>query len=226
MIDSAGDYVARAREMVSIGDRITNKAPFVPPVNGELTPSQVDRFIAVQGRVRSDMGDRWGQIEAKSAEIQRRTQNNKTDLSLTEVASVFSDLANIYIEARKVQVNALNVHKFSDDEYSWVRRRVYEAAGVQLAHGIDMSRIEDIARSGAQKGGMNIPDMPDAGGAANEHAAGQAARRQAQRVDADGRVGFVAVNEFHVPPRYDGEPRYTSRHIVVTSRYRLYTSGC
>ena len=160
MIDSAGDYVARAREMVSIGDRINNRAPFDPPVTSELTPSQVDRFIAVQGRVRADMGDRWSQIEAKSAEIQRRTQNNKTDLSLNEVASVFSDLANIYIEARKVQVNALNVHKFSDDEYSWVRRRVYEAAGVQLAHGIDMSRIEDIARSGAQKSGMNIPDIP------------------------------------------------------------------
>jgi hypothetical protein len=160
MIDSAGDYVARAREMVSIGDRITNKTPYVPPVNGELTSSQVDRFIAVQGRVRSDMGDRWGQIEAKSAKIQRRTENNKTDLSLNEVASVFSDLANIYIEARRVQVNALNVHKFSDDEYFWVRRRVYEAAGMQLAHGIDMSRIEDIARSGAQKSGMNIPDIP------------------------------------------------------------------
>jgi hypothetical protein len=160
MIDSAGDYVTRAREMVSIGDRITNKAPFVPPINGELTASQVDRFIAVQGRVRSDMGDRWGQIEAKSAEIQRRTENNKTDLSLNEVASVFSDLANIYIEARRVQVNALNVHKFSDDEYSWVRRRVYEAAGVELARGIDMSRIEEIARSGAQRSGMNIPDIP------------------------------------------------------------------
>jgi hypothetical protein len=160
MIDSAGDYVTRAREMVSIGDRITNKAPFVPPINGELTASQVDRFIAVQGRVRSDMGDRWGQIEAKSAEIQRRTENNKTDLSLNEVAGVFSDLANIYIEARRVQVNALNVHKFSDDEYSWVRRRVYEAAGVELARGIDMSRIEEIARSGAQRSGMNIPDIP------------------------------------------------------------------
>ena len=160
MIDSAGDYVARAREMVSIGDRINNKSTFVAPVNGELTPSQVDRFIAVQGRVRSDMGDRWGQIEAKSGEIQRRTENNKTDLSLNELTSVFSDLANIYIEARKVQVNALNVHKFSDDEYSWVRRRVYEAAGFQLAHGIDMSRIEEIARSGAKKSGMNMPDMP------------------------------------------------------------------
>jgi len=158
MIDSAGDYVARAREMVSIGDRINNQATFTPPVTGELTSSQVDRFIAVQSRVRSDMGERWGEIEAKSAGIQRRTRNNATDLSLNELTSVFSDLANIYIEARKVQVNALNVHKFSDDEYAWVRRRVYAAAGVQLAHGIDMSRIEDIAR-GAQKNGMNIPDI-------------------------------------------------------------------
>ena len=160
MLDSAGDYIARAREMVSIGDRINNKTPYEPPVTGELTAAQVDRFVAVQGRVRSDMGDRWGQIETKSAEIQRRAQNNKTDLSLNEVASVFSDLANIYIEARKVQVNALNIHKFSDDEYSWVRRRVYEAAGVELAHGIDMSRIEEIARSGAKKSGMNMPDIP------------------------------------------------------------------
>ncbi|MND05003.1 hypothetical protein D3C83_255500 [compost metagenome] len=37
---------------------------------------------------------------------------------------------------------------------------MYEAAGVELAHGIDMSRIEDIARSGAKKSGMNLPDVP------------------------------------------------------------------
>jgi hypothetical protein len=160
MIDSAGDYVTRAREMASIGDRITNKAPYGPPAKGELTPGQVDRFLAVQARVRSAMGDRWSQIEAKSAEIQRKTERNKSDLSLTELSNVFSDLADIYIEARKVQVNAFNVHKFSNGEYTWVRKRVYEAAGVQLAHGIDMSAIEDMARDGVQKSGMNLPDMP------------------------------------------------------------------
>ena len=161
MIDSAGDYVARAREMVSIGDRITNKAPFV--ATGQRRADRRHRSTA-SSPCRAACARTWATAGARSRPSRPRSsagpQNNKTDLSLNEVASVFSDLANIYIEARKVQVNALNVHKFSDDEYSWVRRRVYEAAGVQLAHGIDMSRIEDIARSGAQKSGMNLPDMP------------------------------------------------------------------
>ena len=150
MLDGAGDYVARARELASIGDRISNKASFVPPAKGELTQGQVDRFLAVQTRVRSEIGDRWSQIETKSAEIQRKTKDNKSDLSMAEVASVFSDLTGIYLNARKAQVDALNVHKFSDGEYAWVRRRVYEAAGVQIAHGIDMSAIEDMARDGAR----------------------------------------------------------------------------
>jgi len=54
----------------------------------------------------------------------------------------------------------LNIHKFSDAEYAWVRRRVYEAAGVHLAGGIDMSAIEDVARDSARKSNLKLPDMP------------------------------------------------------------------
>ena len=50
MIENAGDYLARAREISRLGDRVTNKAPYVPPKDGELTQAQVDRFIAVQTR--------------------------------------------------------------------------------------------------------------------------------------------------------------------------------
>jgi hypothetical protein len=152
MIDSAGGYVDRARELASIGDRITNKKPFMPPAKGELTASQVERFIAVQTRVRAELDNRWGQIEARSAEIQRKTEAGKSDLSFAELTSVFSDLTNIYIQGRQAQVNALNVHRFSDGEYTWVRRRVYEAAGVHIAHGVDLSAIED--------GVVKLPDMP------------------------------------------------------------------
>ena len=159
MLDSAGDYMARARELASLGDRIANKKPFIAPAKGELTQSQVERFIAVQTRVRSELDNRWSQIEAKSAEIQRKTRNDTSDLSLTELTSVFSDLTSIYLEGRRAQVSALNVHKFSDGEYAWVRLRVYEAAGMHIAHGIDLSAFEDLARDGAQKTGMKLPDM-------------------------------------------------------------------
>lgn len=159
MIEGAGDYVARAREITRLGDRVANKAPYVPPKNGELTASQVDRFVAVQGRVRNELGDRWTEIEVKSAEIRKKTEGNET-LSFAEVRSIFSDVANIYVEARRAQVGALNIHKFSDGEYTWVKRRVYESAGMHVAGGFDFSAIEDLARDGAQRSSTKLPDMP------------------------------------------------------------------
>src|SRR6185436_16637858 len=119
MIGNAGDYVARAREFARLGDRVANKSPYVPPKNGELTASQVERFIAVQTRVRDELGDRWSQITATSEALRKRTENNEM-LSFSDVTEIFREVGNIYVEARRAQVNALNIHKFSDGEYLWV----------------------------------------------------------------------------------------------------------
>jgi hypothetical protein len=159
MFDNAGDYVARARELARLGDRVTNQKPFVPPANGELTAGQVDRFLAVQGRVRNELGDRWEIIEAKSAEIRKKTEGNEM-LGVAEVTAIFSDIANIYVEARREQVNALNIHKFSDGEYTWVKRRVYEAAGIHVASGFDFSAIENLARGGTKLADRRLQDFP------------------------------------------------------------------
>lgn len=169
MIESTADYLDRARELSRLADRITNKSPYVPPGKGELTATQVERFVAVQTRVRNELGTRWTEIETKSAQIRDKategTDNTDKrvsgrDLTFAEFTSVFSDLAGIYTEARRAQVAALNVQRFSDAEYTWVRRRVYEAAGVEIAAGIDMSKIEELAREGAMKSNVKLPDMP------------------------------------------------------------------
>ena len=158
VIDNAANYMDKAREVTRLGENIKIKTRFEPPGNGELTTSQVDRFVAVQTRVRADLDDQWGQIEKKSAELKARAQNSR-DWTLTEFTSVFSDIANIYLAGRKSQVDAINVQRFSEEEYEWVRRRVYEAAGVQLAGGMDLSRIEGLARENAWKNGVEIPPM-------------------------------------------------------------------
>lgn len=160
MIQSTGDYLDRAREMTRIGDRVQNRAPYAPPENGELTAGQVDRFIAVQARVRDELGTRWTEIETKSAEIREKTQNNQRELTFAEFTTVLSELSSLYLEARRAQVDALNVHKFSDGEYAWVRNRVYEAAGMELAGGIDLSKIEALARESAMNSNVKLPDMP------------------------------------------------------------------
>jgi hypothetical protein len=159
MIQSTGDYIERARQMARLGDRVQNRAPYIPPQSGELTASQVDRFVAVQTRVRDELGARWTEIETKSAEIREKTQNNQRQLTFAEFTSVLSDISNIYVEARQAQVDALNVQKFSDAEYAWVRNRIYEAAGMEVASGIDMSRLEALARDSAMKTNVRLPDI-------------------------------------------------------------------
>lgn len=160
MLDSAADYVGRAREMATLSEQVKNQAPYTPPANGRLTASQLDRFLAVQTRVRAELGDRWTAFESKSEAFRKKADNDRADWSFSDFSTMFSDFTSIYLEARKAHVNALNVHKFSDEEFSWVRLRVYEAAGMQLAGSIDTSAIEKMARSSAEKTGVSIPDLP------------------------------------------------------------------
>jgi hypothetical protein len=157
VIDNASNYMDKAREIARLGDEIKIKTRYEPPANGELTPTQVERFLAVQTRVRSDLNGQWEQIEKKSAEIKAKADAKRQDWSLAEFTSVFTDIGTIYLAGRKSQVNALNIQRFSEEEYEWVRMRVYEAAGVELAGGIDLSKIEGLARENAGKNGVEVP---------------------------------------------------------------------
>jgi len=160
MIQGASDYFNRARELASISDRLNNKGPYTPPATGELTQSQVDRFLAVQVRVRGQLGDRWSELQTHAEAVKKRVDNKSGDLTFDEFTKIFSEFANIYTDARRAQVDALNIQKFSEAEYSWVRQRIYEAAGVNLTSGIDMKEVEKMARQGSGSDSVEIPRIP------------------------------------------------------------------
>jgi hypothetical protein len=158
-IDDATSYFDRVRDIPAIADRIENKAPFPAPENGELTESQVERFLSVQEHVRKTLGTRWSELEARATAFQEKAKASGRDLSLGEVAGIFSDLGGIFVEARAAHVDALNAQKFSSAEYRWVRLRMYEAAGLELAGSLDLSAIENMVRRGAEGTGVNVPEM-------------------------------------------------------------------
>jgi hypothetical protein len=167
VIDNASSYMDQAREVTRLGEGVRIKSTFTPPENGELTPQQVERFVAVQTRVRDDLSDRWDLIEKKSAELKAKAAGTPGDWTMAEFTTVFSEIANIWVDGRRAQVNAINVQRFSESEYEWVRRRVYEAAGVELASRMDLAKIEALARNQAAKNGvavppMNLPEVPAA----------------------------------------------------------------
>ena len=149
----------------------------------------------MQTRVRSDLDGQWEQIEKKSAEIKAKADANRQDWTLAEFTSVFTDIGNIYLAGRKAQVNALNIQRFSEEEYEWVRMRIYEAAGVQLAGGIDLSTIEGLARENAGKSGVEIPKMRSARGPEEESRPRQASRREAEGMAANGLPRALALSE-------------------------------
>jgi len=159
MFDNAADYVARAGELSTLSDLVRNQSAYTPPPAGELTASQVERFIAVQGRVRSELGDRWAELEKTAELLRQKAENRQSDWSFSDITSMASSFMGVYTEARKAHVTALNVHKFSDEEFSWVRLRVYEAAGMELAGSFDTSAIEALFRDGAARTGMSVPEV-------------------------------------------------------------------
>jgi hypothetical protein len=159
MIQDTADYLDRARELTRLGDRVDNKSRYVPPASGELTRSQIDRYLAVQSRVHDQLGARWAEIEKKSADIRDKTRDGR-ELTFTEFTTVLSDLSGLYLEARREQVDALNVHKFSDAEYTWVRLRVYEAAGMEITSGIDVSKIEQVAKDAGVEVRLDASNVP------------------------------------------------------------------
>jgi hypothetical protein len=159
VVENGISYLDKAREVTRLGEDIKNKSAFEPPANGELTESQVERFLAVQNRVRTDLGDKWGEIEKKASEIRAKADRNSNDWTLSEFTAMFSEIGGIYLDGRKSQIVALNTQRFSEAEYEWVRLRVYEAAGVEMAGNMDLAKIEALARDQASQNGVNLPKM-------------------------------------------------------------------
>jgi hypothetical protein len=159
MIQNAREFLAGATELEQLEKQITNQSPFAPPASNELSEAQVQRFVRVQENVRNTLGQRVEEIEAKYKHLKG---NQQGELSVTEAFTAFSEMINVFVQARRVQVAALNQENFSQEEYAWVRDRVFQAAGYEVASQIDFRKIEEAIRqgTGGSLGDLEAPDLP------------------------------------------------------------------
>ena len=105
------------------------------------------------------MGQRIDEIEAKYKHL-KANQDTTREPSFGDVMSAFADLAQVAVDARRFQVEALNRESFSSSEYSWVRSRVYEAAGVEVTSAIDFEQMAEAARKGTGIDSIEVPRAP------------------------------------------------------------------
>jgi hypothetical protein len=159
LIEDARNYVRGLSELGKLEAEVKNKAPHAAPASGELSEAQVQRFARVQNHVRTALGQRMRDFEQK---YQHLTSNgDHSHPSVRELFGGLRELAGVYVQARRYQVDALNKEDFSQEEYSWVRNRMFEAAGMQVvANRIDLRSLERAIRDGTGIDDFETPDLP------------------------------------------------------------------
>jgi hypothetical protein len=167
VVDSAlemADGMSRLPDVVKFEDELANTAPYEGPASGELTPAQLERFLRVQAHVKATLGARGDAFKTKYKELATtRPDGTEVPPSLSQLLAGLSDLSQIYVDARRAQVDALNAERFSRAEFSWVRLRVYQAAGIEAAR-YDPRELEKLITAVANGAQVTAPDvnLPDA----------------------------------------------------------------
>jgi hypothetical protein len=127
-----GDYVGGFTQLAKIGemdDRVRNRSDFSEPWGGELSSEQVERFLGVQRQIKAELGKELELLEAKYEGIQEELDRSGREPDFRKVMAAWKDLSNLILEAKQIQVEALNRHGFSIAEYDWVKESVLLSAG-------------------------------------------------------------------------------------------------
>lgn len=163
LIEDARGYLAGMSQLSDLDRQIADKSSYTAPANGELTEAQVQRFVRVQEHVRAALGQRMKEIEERYRHLQSNSGGNQ--VSFTEVLGSLREITGVYVDARRFQVEALNKERFSQDEYSWVRDRMFHAAGMEVGSRIDIEKLQEAVRTGTGIEGIRadrvrLPEAP------------------------------------------------------------------
>jgi len=145
MISSTVSEFAQLARVPDLERSIRNQSAFAPPAAGELSRSQVDRFVSVQKTVRARLGARFEEFQIRYRDLLKK--DDATALDLPQLVRAYRDVAAAYVDGKQAQVDALNEAGLSLQEYRWIGRQAYIALGVPMMH-VDVGEIIDAIRNG------------------------------------------------------------------------------
>src|SRR4249920_2368256 len=122
------DSVAQLAELQKVPEierGIRVKTPFSVPASGELTATQVDRFMTVTTKVRERLGQDMAAFERNYKTLAAKKDFTAADMPA--LLSAYKDMATGWLAAKRTQVDALNEVGLSLEEYRWIRSESYRA---------------------------------------------------------------------------------------------------
>lgn len=147
--------VKAGAELTRLGElenRVANKRAFGAPADGVLEAGQLERYLQVTNSVMNGLQNRAQELEAKYESL------SEGNPSVRQVLNAYADIINLLVEAKEMQVAALNSAGFSVAEYDWVRRSVLQAAG----HGVLQVDLAALAQGEVEEARTSNEPVPEA----------------------------------------------------------------
>jgi hypothetical protein len=149
--------IAPVAELSSLGEierSIRNQGSYTPPASGEPSRGQVERLLEVQRVVRARLGTRADEFYQRYRRYFEPVDGVKPQLGGPADSAMVGlrmslDLAGIFVDGKRAQVDALNRAGMSLEEYRWTRSQVYAALGVPFME-IDIPAIVAEVKEGRQ----------------------------------------------------------------------------
>jgi hypothetical protein len=159
------EFVTSVQQVADIEKEIKNTSSFTAPESGELTEDMVSRFVKAQTHIQSKLGSKMESLKATYDKLDKSREAENREASVAEGMGALRDLASLFVEGKKAQVEAMNQTGFSLQEYEWVRAQVYAAVGV-VAAGFDLKKVAEQAKAGNVEGLQgadkeSLPDVPE-----------------------------------------------------------------
>ena len=146
-VSSTFSQFAVLNETPEVEQSVRNRETYVPPPSQELTDAQVEKLVKVQTEVRKRLGDRMAAFETQYKALLAKDEPSLADGP--RIFQAYADLAATWMDAKRAQVEALNLTGLSLDEYRWIREQSYRALGQPFVD-MDVSTIIESARNGAE----------------------------------------------------------------------------
>jgi hypothetical protein len=128
-----GGVARMGQEYAELEQRIADRGTYQPPEDNRVTEEQFARFLAAQQQIRARMEGRFGELQVKYEAMEGEIEAQQREPRMQEMAEAYRDMGDLLLEAKRAQVDALNDHEFSLQEYAWVRYQVYRAIGESVA---------------------------------------------------------------------------------------------
>lgn len=148
--------VRQFQQVDELNAQVRDDSTYRPPADGTLTEQQLDRYLGVQRGMRAALEQDYQDLQTRIEAIDAQQTPSPRQL-----LNAYRDVAELILEAKRAQVDALNEHSFSLSEYDWVRRQTVAALGYAGYASFDLQELVNSAEQNenpVQPGQVDVPE--------------------------------------------------------------------